>query len=208
LNLIRLPRRAYDAVVFHESLHHVSSVEKLLDRVRLSLKPGGLLFLDEWTGPSRTEWDERRMSRVRPHFNAIAASWRKWPECLPPISVDDPSEAIRSSAILPTVHRLFSTILERPYGGHIVSLLLPQVARERLPGVELNRMISGWLAVEDDDLARDPRLSVYTAVLARPRTGISVVVGRLINVALRVALAVRYRVLPRVGLNPERSPAP
>ena len=44
LNRVRLPRGLYDAVVFHQSLHHVTSVEKLLERVRASLKPDGLLF--------------------------------------------------------------------------------------------------------------------------------------------------------------------
>ena len=78
LNDLRLPRRAYDLVIFHQSLHHVSSLEKLLARVGLALAEDGLLALDEWTGPSRDEWDESRLASLRRMFEALPAEWRRW----------------------------------------------------------------------------------------------------------------------------------
>jgi O-antigen biosynthesis protein len=200
LNRVRLRRGLYDAVVFHQSLHHVSSVEKLLERVLASLKPNGLLFLDEWTGPSRFEWNEARLACASSLFVAVPARWRKWTELRAPIEANDPSEAVRSSAILPAVHRLFSVLLERPYGGQLVSVLLPQLERSLIPPGELNEMISKWLAIEDADLERDPGSSYYTAILAAPRMGPGRVAARLASLAVRARLAIRYRVLPALGV--------
>ncbi|MEO8189961.1 MAG: class I SAM-dependent methyltransferase [Acidobacteriota bacterium] len=200
LNRVQLTRRAYDAVIFHASLHHVTSVEKLLERVLVSLKPSGLLFLDEWTGPSRFEWSDAKLARAAALFAAIPRGWRKWPELRAPIEVDDPSEAVRSSAILPAVHRLFSVHLERPYGGHLVSVLLPQLDRSLIPPGELDAMISTWLIIEEANLTGDPSASYHTALLASPRRGPGRIAGRLASLAVRARLGVRYRVLAPMGL--------
>jgi|GEM_PF-277731 len=178
LNHLRLPRRTYDVAIFHQSLHHVASIEKLLARVALSLTPDGLLALDEWTGPSRYEWDAKRLARVRRLFEHLPPEWRRWLELRDPIEHEDPSEAIRSSAILPSVRQLFRVIVERPYGGHIVSILLSQAALDRIPKDLLDRLVSCWLAIEDEDLARDPALSFHTALVARPRVGIDGIASR------------------------------
>jgi SAM-dependent methyltransferase len=200
LNRVRLSRRAYDAVIFHASLHHVASVERLLERVLVSLKSGGLLFLDEWTGPSRFEWSEGKLAQASALFAEVRPEWRKWPELRPPIEESDPSEAVRSSAILPAVHRLFSIRRERPYGGHLVSILLPQLERSLIPPGELDTMISRWLMIEDADLERDPSSSYHTALLASPREGLGRIAGRWVSVAVRARLAFRYRVLAPLGL--------
>jgi hypothetical protein len=61
-------------------------------------------------------------------------------------------------------------------------------------------MISEWLAIEDADLERDPCSSYYTAILAAPRAGVAIFAARLASLAVRARLAVRYRVLPALGV--------
>ncbi len=200
LNNVRLPRRAYDAVVFHQSLHHVNSVEKLLERVLASLTPDGLLFLDEWTGPSRFEWNAAKLAQAGSLFAKLPGPWRKWAELRAPIEAEDPTEAVRSSAILPSVRRLFSIRLERAYGGQLVSVLLPQLERSRIPPSELDATLAGWLAIEDADLGRDPSSSYYTAILACPRRGLGQMAARAASLAVRLRQALRYRVLPILGV--------
>ena len=46
-------------------------------------------------------------------------------------------------------------IVERPYGGHIVPILLSQAALDRIPEDLLDRLVSCWLSIEDEDLAPD-----------------------------------------------------
>jgi len=194
LNRVRLQHGVYDVVISHQSLHHVASIEKLLTRVAKALAPGGILFLEEWTGPSRFEWDEERLARPRALFAELPSEWRRWDVLRAPVEWNDPSEAIRSSVILPAVRRLFHVIAERPYGGHIVSLILPQLRRDRIPRERLEELLSRWLALEDDDLARDPALSYHTALVARPKEGLSFWASRSATLAMRVRLAMRYRI--------------
>jgi SAM-dependent methyltransferase len=66
-----LPRGTYDAVFFHHSLHHVAKLEKLLRAVLLALKPDGLLYLDEYIGPSRTWWTDDRFRHERAVFEKL-----------------------------------------------------------------------------------------------------------------------------------------
>ncbi len=197
LNRLELPRGRYDAVVFHESLHHVASVERLLQRVRRALTPSGLLFLDEWTGPSRDEWDDGRLERARSLFAELPLAWRKWPELRPPVEENDPTEAVRSSAILPALRRLFDLTVERPYGGQILSILLPQLSREAISPEAFDGIVSGWLALEGVELEKRPVSSCYAAILARPRRGLSAFPGELATYAVRARLAARYR-LPAI----------
>ena len=194
LNSLVLPRKRFDVIFFHQSLHHVRSVEKLLGRVAHALRPDGVLFLDEWTGPSRTEWTPGALARARLLFAALPAAWRKTQVLQPPVQVYDPSECIRSSAILSGVRRLFDVAMERPYGGHLVSVLLPQLERDRIPAADLEGLVRDWLAEEDDDLAREPSRSWYTALVARPRPGWHAVPGSLANTAVRLRLAATYRI--------------
>lgn len=56
LNNVTLPHAEYDAVVVWDSLHHIADLESLLEQVRLSLKPGGLLLgVDHSLATPRTE---------------------------------------------------------------------------------------------------------------------------------------------------------
>jgi SAM-dependent methyltransferase len=195
LDRLELARARYDAVVFHASLHHVASVERLLQRVRRALRTPGFLFLDEWTGPSRSEWNDGNLERPRELFARLPAAWRRWPQLRPPIEENDPSEAVRSSAILPALRRLFRLEVEKPYGGQIISILLPQVAREAVPADALEALVAGWLALETAELDRNPASSYHAAILARPRRGIAAVPGEAVTFAVRARLAMRHRVL-------------
>ncbi len=56
LNTVDLPAAAYDVVVVWDSLHHVSHLERLLEQVRRTLKPGGIfLGMDHAFATPRTE---------------------------------------------------------------------------------------------------------------------------------------------------------
>jgi SAM-dependent methyltransferase len=196
LNSLSLIGRRYDAVVFHQSLHHVAAVERLMDGVRACLMPDGLLFLEEWTGPSRTEWSEERMAPCRTLFREVPEEWRLTKDLQPPIEKDDPTEAVRSSAIVPTVRRLFRAIEFRPYGGQIVSILLPQLRRASIPEDALSSLVARWLAAETAALAANPASSFHHAILATPRSGIASVPGRVVNAVRRAAV---HRTIARLS---------
>jgi SAM-dependent methyltransferase len=134
----KLPGNTYDIVFFHQSLHHVAKLEKLMGAILRTLRRGGLLYIDEYIGPSRFDWDDALIAPHRALFAQMPAECRLF-DLLPlPIHPVDPSEAIRSSEIMPQLARGFRLLARRDYGGTILSVFFPAIdwsrAPESLPG--------------------------------------------------------------------------
>ena len=167
-NRCRLPRRTYDAVFFHQSLHHVENLEGLLREVLDCLRPGGLLYLDEYIGPSRSTWSDDLLIAHRAAFAQIPEKAKVTPSLPLPIQEDDPSEAIRSDEIMGAVRVGFRIAAARGYGGNILSVLYPNLRPEELT----DAMVSGLIALDREQVVRDER-SYYSVIVARPKRGIA-----------------------------------
>lgn len=164
-NAPALPKGVYDLVLFQESAHHVLRLEKLFHAVLQALKADGLVYMDEYVGPSRFEWSEAMMEPYRQIYTTIDPALRAWPRIDVPVMVADPSEAVRSSEIEPQLGVGFDTVQRRPYGGNLLSILYP--ALRSLPEDLRNRLIAEeqrWLA------AGAPPFSVV--LVARPKRGL------------------------------------
>ncbi|MFN2634514.1 MAG: class I SAM-dependent methyltransferase [Thermoanaerobaculia bacterium] len=166
VNALHLREEAYDIVFFHGSLHHLRSVERALAQVRGALKPGGLLYLDEYMGPSRTEWQDADWSFARSAFDALPGELKNRRELMVPIPMDDPLESIRSSAILPEVRRLFRIVEDRPYGGNILWFVFPCLDMARLRE-DKTEALSRLISLEDHLLDRHWVDSYYRVIVAK-----------------------------------------
>lgn len=69
--------RDLGAVFFHGSLHHFEKHDELLRLVRAALRPGGLLCIDEYAGPSRDEWSIADVMRPNLVYWSLARSIRR-----------------------------------------------------------------------------------------------------------------------------------
>jgi SAM-dependent methyltransferase len=160
-----LPRRTYDIVFIHQALHHVAKLEKLLRSVLLSLKRGGVLYLDEYIGPSRSDWNDALIAPQRSFFNQIPDEARRVTELPLPIQEDDPSEAIRSSEIIDQLRIGFDLREFRGYGGNLLSVLYPAVNFER---TSIDKMIE-----EEQRILGTGEKSFYAVIVATPKRGVS-----------------------------------
>jgi SAM-dependent methyltransferase len=167
-NTVTLPRRAFDIVFFHQSLHHVDRIEELLIEVMTSLRRGGLVYLDEYIGPSRFDWTNERLQPHRAAFAALPEHMRAVPDLELPIQQDDPSEAVRSSDILPLLRVGFDVRAFRPYGGNILSVLYPKLKPDALTSETVDALIAA-----DRKLVQETNESYYGVVVARPRRGLA-----------------------------------
>jgi len=156
-----LPRATYDIVFIHQALHHVAKLEKLLRRVLLSLKRGGVLYLDEYIGPSRTDWSDDRIAPQRAYFDKLPADAKRSATLPLPIQEDDPSEAIRSAEILEQLRIGFDVREFRGYGGNLLSVLYPVVDFDRTP---IDRAIA-----EEQKLIAGGQRSFYALIIATPK---------------------------------------
>ena len=161
-----LPEERYDVVFFHGSLHHVRSVEEVLSRVRQALKPGGLLYVDEYMGPSRSEWTPEEWAFARAAFQTIPEEVRNRRELAVPLPLDDPLESIRSSAIRPAIGELFEVIEDRPYGGNILWFVFPCLDMARLRE-DRSGLLTRLIGLEDHLLERGWVRSYFRVVVGR-----------------------------------------
>jgi SAM-dependent methyltransferase len=161
-----LPRHTYDAVFFHQSAHHVAKLEKLFRAVLLALKPGGILYLDEYVGPSRHEWMAGDLVEQEQAYQSLPEAVRSTPHVPLPIQADDPSEAFRSSEILEQLKVGFTISAMRPYGGTLLSVLYPILRHDRL-----TPDLVGQLIVREKQLLANGAESFYAIIVALPKRG-------------------------------------
>ncbi len=161
-----------DAVFFHASLHHFERHQELLGVVASALAPGGVLYIDEYVGPSRDEWRPMKLLLPNIAFRFVPPSVRKVRIIRYPINHEDPTEAMESSRILMALHSTFGKVVRRDYGGNLLSLLYPNLRRpapDSLERDDLNRAVAFLLDLEDVIL-RNRRLlgteTYFTAAIA------------------------------------------
>ena len=163
-----LPRATYDAVFFHHSLHHVAKLEKLLRAVMLALRPDGLLYLDEYIGPSRTWWTDERFRFERELFDRLVPQDARIVPHLPlPIVYEDPSEGVRSGEIMEQLAVGFDLRELRGYGGNLLSVINPAVKWDRAPKGLLERLMA-----EETKLLRSGTPPYLAIVVATPKAGL------------------------------------
>jgi len=161
-----LPRNRYDIIFFHQSLHHVGKLEKLYRAVLHALKPGGYLYLDEFVGPSRHEWDPSRLAPYQRIHDTIPLELRTYHVIPMPVQPDDPSEAIRSAEIIEQLEIGFDIEAMRGYGGNLLSVIYPCLKWHEAP----DELVQHLMALEDERLRNEPHF--YAVVLARPTKGL------------------------------------
>jgi SAM-dependent methyltransferase len=140
LNTIKLEREAYDVVFGISSVHHVKNLEHLFQQVQQALKPGGYFFLDEFIGPSRFQWTDVQLQAINEQLRLLPKEVRPRisdrkklkerviRETVAEVIASDPSEAVRSSEIVPLVAEYFRVVEVKGYGGAILHQLLYDIA--------------------------------------------------------------------------------
>lgn len=130
----------YDIVLFNASLHHFKNVESLIQETLLpTLKLGGNLVINEYVGPDRLQFPKEQILAINQGIQLIPKDFRTrfklslkknhfygsgWMRMI----LADPSECIDSAAIMPSIHKHFDVIVERPYGGNILMNVLKDIA--------------------------------------------------------------------------------
>lgn len=156
----RLPKRTYDIVFVNQAMHHVAKLEKLYRAILRTLRHDGLLYLDEYIGPSRHHWTDENFARHRAVYDSLPERVRLEPKLPFPIQVDDPSEAIRSSEIIEQLEVGFDVVARVDYGGTLLAPLYPFIEPE-------DAIVERLIAIEKEWKAP----SYYTALVAKPKRG-------------------------------------
>jgi SAM-dependent methyltransferase len=122
-------------VVFAKAiLHHIENLEGVLDRIPGILKPDGLLYIDDFIGPTRRQWPDEQLriandilAMLPPHLKThIRTGEIKRPlvrEDPARVAAKDPSETVRSGEVEKCVRERFTVVESHYYGGTLAHLL-------------------------------------------------------------------------------------
>jgi ubiquinone/menaquinone biosynthesis C-methylase UbiE len=150
-----LPDRQYDFAAFSHSLHHITDPDALLEKLSRALKPGAILYVDDYVGPSRHEWIDEQLAAselrlAREEFDRTPDEIKLWP-CNPPLDLADPSEMIRSDRIVPAIESRFDVIRYAPYWGNFLLPLLSAVdGRMLAPDQPNHGLLARWVQREKE----------------------------------------------------------
>ena len=167
------PPDAWDAIFFHGALHHFEDVPATLERVRRALKPGGILYLDEYVGRSRGQWRLRDLLPPNLAYRLLPRAVRRTRIVRPPFDDADPTEQIDSSRILPSLASSFRILERRDYGGDLLLLVYPSLRRPGPGGPSREAFedaVRRLIRLEDGLLRRPParRRSAHAVIWAEP----------------------------------------
>lgn len=166
----------FDGVFFHASLHHFDRPHEIVAASWHSLRPGGILYLDEYVGPSRQQWHPLRMLLPNLIYWLLPRGARRARVVRAPINREDPTEAVASHEIIPAVLSRFDVLERRGYGGNLLALIFPNLHRPTTPDDSrtraiLDRSVGRLLRAEDLLLRRLGASSYHTVLLAQKRVG-------------------------------------
>jgi 2-polyprenyl-3-methyl-5-hydroxy-6-metoxy-1,4-benzoquinol methylase len=183
LNSYAFKTASYDAIFGISAIHHIAMLEDFFANCRKALKPGGLLFMDEYIGPSRWQMS----AAVLDAMNAISAilpeRYRMLLELDPVVPRDriyrialdwfeqnDPSESVRSDEIMSTLKDHFEVVDYRPYGGAIGHLFFSGIAANFDENNEDHRTIMLLILLIEQLLEKHGVIpSDFAALVARPK---------------------------------------
>lgn len=138
----------FDGVFFHGALHHLEPVSEILRLAKGALRAGGVLYIDEYVGPSMRQWKWWRLIAANLAYYLAAPRGLRRPRLVrAPRNLEDPSEMIDSASILPEVRRQFEVLAERGYGGNLLAIVYPNL-RHEAGGDELGRVVGRLIRME------------------------------------------------------------
>jgi SAM-dependent methyltransferase len=160
-----------DLIFFHASLHHIRALERVLEGCAELLKRGrpGLLYVDEYIGPSRHEWKASHLQQAAALLERIPPELRQTKTLRPPVAYDDPTEMIRSSEIEPILRQYFDIIEYRPYYGNVVMPLVCGIRPQALNDPRVRDTLREAMQLEDDLSRRQLIDPLYAVFVGRPR---------------------------------------
>ena len=178
-----LPEGPWDLVLVHDAIHHVRDLEGLFSRIAGALAADGRLLFCEYVGPRRFDYGRRREEILDRALFSLPEKYRRLPggrglamrgHRTDPgeLARRDPSEAVRSDAILPArrAEPRLEVLEEIPYGGSLLSPLLYELVGNFEEGnAEDDAVLASLCAREKELIASSELPSDYVVVAARKR---------------------------------------
>lgn len=164
---------SYDIVLFNSSLHHFNNIDNLLkSKVFPLLKKDGFLIVFEYAGPKRLQWTNLQLQnanrilkeipvKYKYRVNSKSIKHKIYRPGLLRMFLVDPSEAIDSESILPSLHKYFNIVEEKKVGTDILHILLKDISHNFLSKDAETQNLLSHLFEQEDEYLRETGKSDY-----------------------------------------------
>ena len=152
-DFLRRHPASFEAIFFHASLHHFERVDEIVALARRALRPGGIVYVDEYVGPSMSEWNFRRLFPLNVAYYRLPRALRRPKLVRAPVNPEDPTEAVASAEIVPAIERHFRILARRDYGGNLLWIVYPNLNKNVTPEA-LDAAVEKLIEWENAMLAR------------------------------------------------------
>ena len=172
INLADFVEDGFDLVVNHAAAHHIAFLDRVLRKIARVLAKDGVFVNMDYVGPHRnqypeTQWEEARRTNAR--LPKAAQAQLVYPH-LPTMLVTDPTEAIHSDLVVPTIYKYFEVTHHARAGGAVAyPILTHNDAFWTLDPVERDRVAAEVLAADFSYLQREPQSSMFDYIVASPK---------------------------------------
>lgn len=177
LERLELPASAFDLVFGFQAIHHVNDLDRLFRMIKRALRPGGVLHMHEYVGPDRFQWSDTQLAHMNafldslpPRYHRLPNGMVRGPRVRPEVAdvvACDPSEAIRSSEIIPVLKRHFRVLELRELGGALLHMGLSDIAQNFDPNHPVDRlMLRQFFDLEDRLMAQGVIASDFAVIVA------------------------------------------
>lgn len=177
-----LPPGSADVVFAHQSVHHIEALDELFLAVRRAMRPGGVIHLHEFVGPTRFQWTDAQLALANGFLDGLPPRLRRTPSGVPKgrmarptiaaMLAIDPTEAIRSAEIPAVLRRHFDVVEERRLGGALLHIALGDIAQNFDPAdPEARSALERLFALEDEAMADGRIGSDFVTFTAVPKRG-------------------------------------
>ena len=128
----------YDIFFSWSALHHVQNLEGVIQNAKKCLKKEGILVAQEYIGPNRFQWTDKQLEILNRVLKRLPERLRSDPKTgnikerikkptINHMKNTDPSEAVRSSDIIPVLRKHFNIRILRYFGGAIFHPLFDDI---------------------------------------------------------------------------------
>jgi hypothetical protein len=129
LNVAELEPDAYDVVVAHSVLHHIENLEHCFDQIERAMKRDATLIVNEYVGPNCFQFGDSVLTTMNELRAALGYPPRERPT--PEFMIaSDPTEAVRSSELIPMIESRFDVRERKDLGGTILMHLLYEMVQD------------------------------------------------------------------------------
>jgi SAM-dependent methyltransferase len=172
-NRAEFPDEDFDLVVNHAAMHHVAYVDRVTRRVCELLAPDGVYVSWDYVGPHRNQYTALQWDHAWAANLALAPALRQamcYPH-LPTMLAGDPTEAVHSELIVPTIERYFRIEHHARLGGGVGYLLLTHnKAIHGRPQTDagVDRAVESVMAADGALTDAHPESTLFSYIVAKP----------------------------------------